>query len=83
MPSSYDLSGPKRPVNLSLNAELVQAARRHSGNLSETVERLLAEYVAAAESREAEKQERINQAIRDINRYIDTYGSFADEHYNL
>jgi antitoxin CcdA len=47
MPSvrSYDRDAPRRAVNLSLNEDLVTRARRLTGNLSATVESLLADFV--------------------------------------
>jgi antitoxin CcdA len=37
--------GPKRPINLSLNAKVLDAARELGMNLSQTVDALLAEEV--------------------------------------
>ena len=51
MPPGYDAHAPKRPVNLSLNEDLVRQARTFTGNLSEQVEKRLAEYVAVAADR--------------------------------
>ena len=38
-------AGLKRPVNLTLNADLIKEAKAYSSNLSATVEGLLADYV--------------------------------------
>ena len=46
MQADYDANAPKRPVNLSLNSDLVARARGMTGNLSEVVEGLLAEFLA-------------------------------------
>ena len=45
VPVSYDRSAPRRPVNLSLNEDLVARAKKSTRNLSATVEELLAGYV--------------------------------------
>jgi hypothetical protein len=46
MRSIFDANGPKRPVSLSLNEDLIAWARDVTNNLAELVESLLAEYVA-------------------------------------
>ena len=43
----------KKPVNLSLSADLVREARLLTANLSETVEALLAAYVAEQRAKQA------------------------------
>jgi antitoxin CcdA len=44
MRSGYNAKAPKRPVNLSLNEDLIAQARDVTSNLSEVVESLLADY---------------------------------------
>lgn len=46
MRSAYNAKAPKRPVNLSLNEDLIAQARDVTNNLSEVVESLLADSVA-------------------------------------
>jgi len=41
MAFGYDASAAKRPVNMSLNEDLVAKARQFTSNLSEQVERML------------------------------------------
>ena len=53
----------KKPVNLSLNVELVREARLLTPNLSETVETLLAAYVAEQRQNQAELDRGIAAAI--------------------
>ena len=43
--AAVDTRAPKRPVNLTLDAELVRRARAMSGNLSAQLETLLLEFV--------------------------------------
>lgn len=80
MPPGYDAHAPKRPVNLSLNEDLVRQARTFTGNLSEQVEKLLAEYVAEEQKRFDERERRLDDAIAALNEFDATYGSFADEY---
>ena len=45
MKSTYDTEARKRPVNLTLNEDLIVQARVLTDNLSRVVESLLADYV--------------------------------------
>ena len=45
--------GPKRPVNMTLSENLVIEARKVTGNLSETVEQLLAEFIATRRAKDS------------------------------
>lgn len=72
----YDRAGAKRPVNMTLNDDLVRRARRFTRNMSETVEALLAEYVAQAEA----KERCLDRQIAD---YIEVSDAFAAEHGSL
>lgn len=75
----YDRKAPKRPVNMSLNEDLVRRARGLTPNLSETVERLLAGFVEAEEARRADLERKIDEYIAASNAFIEKYGSAADE----
>jgi len=75
--------GRKRPVNLTLNESLVAEARRYSGNLSATVESLLADYVAGEAMASHERQQRANACVADWNAVHEAVGSFADDHSTL
>ncbi len=66
--------GGKKPVNLTLSADLVREARLLTPNLSETVERLLAAYVAEEHARQAEAQRGIDAAIAWANELYDRHG---------
>ncbi|HYD65907.1 type II toxin-antitoxin system CcdA family antitoxin [Azospirillum sp.] len=80
MSLGYDAHAPKRPVNLSLNEDLVRRARQFTGNLSEQVEKLLADYIAAEQKRHDERERRIDETIAALNEFDAKYGSFADEY---
>jgi antitoxin CcdA len=79
----YDTGAPKRPVNMSLNEDLVRKARELTDNLSEQIERLLAEYVLAEQKRRAEGDARLDAAVTAWNDFNERHGSFADEHSTL
>lgn len=79
----YDVNAPKRAVNMTLNEDLVRCAREYASNLSEQVEKLLADYVASERRRRAEEDARLDAAIAGWNSFDETQGSFADEHADL
>ena len=73
----------KRPVNLSLNEELVREARGLTANLSDTVEALLADFIAAEKRRRAEAEAEIEALVAASNRFIAAHGAFGDEFSTL
>ena len=79
----YDVNAPKRPVNMTLNEDLVRCARKYTANLSEQVEKLLAEFVTAERKRGVENDRRLDEAIEALNEFDEMYGSFGDEHSEL
>lgn len=74
---------PKRPVNLTLDAELVRRARGLSDNLSAQVESLLAAFVEKREAESHADAERAERAARSWNEFAERHGSFADEFSTL
>jgi antitoxin CcdA len=72
----YDPKAPKKPVNLSVNADLLGKARGLGVNLSEELEKRLIEIVrgAARERWIAENR----AAIEDYNRRIEERGVWSD-----
>lgn len=72
----YDRTAPKRPTNLSLNADLVRRARALSPNLSETVEKLLVEHL---ERQDAGKQGRLDASIAAFNLAVQRRGLAGEE----
>ena len=67
--------GPKRPTNLTLNGRLLDLAREMNINLSQTVDRLLAEEIR----RRYREQwtERNQEAIAEYNARIQKEGTFS------
>jgi antitoxin CcdA len=83
MRAPYDVSAPKRPVNLSLNEDLVAQARGVTDNLSQVVESLLADFLAQEMGRRTAEAEAAKEAVRTWNSFAEKHGSFADEHSTL
>ncbi|HZF30126.1 MAG TPA: type II toxin-antitoxin system CcdA family antitoxin [Gammaproteobacteria bacterium] len=81
--SAYDLDARKRPVNLTLNEDLVAQAREVTDNLSAVVETLLAEYITQEKQRRAAESDAVRETVRVWNRFDERFGSFADEHSTL
>lgn len=83
MKTTFNSTARKRPVNLTLNEELVTQVRGLTNNLSGVVESLLADYV------EHERQQRLAEAnsleatVSMWNDFNATHGSFADEYSSL
>lgn len=79
----YDTSARKRPVNLTLNEDLVARARSVTDNLSSVVEALLADFLAREKRKHADAIEGAKQTCTMWNRAYEKYGSPADEYTNL
>lgn len=79
----YNPAANKRPVNLTLNEDLVAQARAVTDNLSAVVEALLADYVAQELQRRAAAANVVRETVAVWNRFADEQGSFADEHSTL
>ncbi len=80
---SFIARGPKKPVNMTLSEDLVREARGLTQNLSETVERLLADYVASEQARRAEKERRIDATIDALNEHEKKHGVWGEEYSTL
>jgi post-segregation antitoxin (ccd killing protein) len=78
MEPAFDNSARKRPVNLTLNADLVAQVRDTTDNLSGVVEKLLAEYLARL------SRHRVSEATSAAwNAFNSEHGSIADEFSSL
>ncbi len=73
----------KRPVNLTLNEDLVQEVRSLTGNLSEVVESLLQEYLERERRNQLAKAQAITETVRIWNRFTEDRESIADEYSTL
>jgi antitoxin CcdA len=74
--ASYSSSAAKRPVNLSVNEELLRYARESGINLSATLERALAEEVSRHRRERWLADNR--DAIASYNRRVEEQGVFSD-----
>ncbi len=68
----------KKPVNLSPNADLVSQARQLTPNLSETVERLLTEFVRSEQARLSDRETRMEASLDDLIRHHEQHGGAGD-----
>ena len=83
MKSMQSNQSRKRPVNLTLNEELVSQAKGMTGNLSGVVEQLLIDFVMKQNSARQEKSRSAEVAAQAWNSFNERSGSFADEHSTL
>jgi len=81
--AQYDRNAPRRPVNLSINEDLIARARRSTKNLSATVEELLADYVQQQEARRRAADEELDQVISALNDFHSRNGFLSDEFSTL
>ena len=77
MQELYDTTAPKKPTNLSINSDLLRAAKELNINISATLETMLIELVKerAKENWLKENQE----AISSYNQHVEENGVFSDE----
>ena len=73
----------KRPVNLTLNEDLVLQARGLTDNLSGVVESLLKGYVEHERQQQLAKAKTAEATVTVWNAFNDRHGSFADEFSTL
>jgi antitoxin CcdA len=80
---TYIPRGPKEPVNMTLSEDLVRDARTLTTNLSDTVEKLLADYVDAEHVKRAEKERRIDESVRLLNEHEAQHGVWGEDFCDL
>jgi antitoxin CcdA len=73
----------KRPVNLTLNEDLVVQARKLTDNLSGVVESLLADFVESEREKRAGKANAVAATTATWNEFSERFGSFSDDHSTL
>lgn len=83
MKSIYDQQARKRPVNLTLNEDLVLQARTMTNNLSGVVESLLKDFVESKRQQRLAEAQALEATIAIWNDFGSKVGSFADEHSTL
>ena len=72
----FNQSAPKKSANLSINADLLQQARRLNINLSQTLELHLAEIIRQAQRSQWLAENK--NALDEYNRRIEKHGMFGD-----
>lgn len=82
-PAPYNAAAPHRPVNLSLNVDLLAQVRDLTPNLSATVEALLAEYLQAERHRRAQESRQLDSVIDAVNDLHTRHGYLSDEFSTL
>ena len=83
MKTTHDQQARKRPVNLTLNEDLVLQARALTDNLSGVVESLLKDFVERENQQRLAETKAIAQTIATWNDFGEKVDSFADEHSTL
>ena len=83
MKANYNLAARKRPVNLTLNEDLVNQAKDLTDNLSQVVESLLSGYLARARDERLAKSKAVQSTVRLWNDFNSKSGSIADEYSSL
>jgi antitoxin CcdA len=83
MKEHFDSGARKRPVNLSLNEDLVSHAKSLTDNLSGVVEGLLAEFVNRAHEERLQQSRVVAATVAAWNKFNSTSGSIADEYSSL
>jgi antitoxin CcdA len=79
----HNVHARKRPVNLTLNEDLVNQARRITDNLSGVVDSLLADFLAREKQQRAAQAQAVKEMVATWNSFAEEHGSFADDHSTL
>jgi antitoxin CcdA len=83
MKANFNPAARKRPVNLTLNEDLVSQAKAMTDNLSGVVESLLSDFVARESRERLEKTKVVEATVAAWNRFNAISGSIADEYSSL
>jgi antitoxin CcdA len=75
----YDRAAPKRPINLDLNADLIEQCRSGVANFSAHVEALLAADLERWQARVEAEKAQTEQAIDAFSILYDEHGSLSEE----
>ncbi len=83
MEPAFDIHARKRPVNLTLNTELVDRVRELNDNLSAVVEKLLTDYLEQQRLARLGRQRVSEATAASWNTFNSDHGSIADEFSSL
>jgi antitoxin CcdA len=78
MSTLYDIAARKKPINLSINSDLLAKAKAYGINISNATEEHLADLVR----RQMEKQwlAENRKTIEARNRFVEEHGVFSDRY---
>ncbi|UEM24997.1 type II toxin-antitoxin system CcdA family antitoxin (plasmid) [Skermanella mucosa] len=76
----YNLSAPKARISMTLNEDLVRAAGEYTDNLSDYVEKLLAEAVAEERRKKMGCDRHLKEVCASWNEFYEKHGSPADDY---
>jgi antitoxin CcdA len=83
MKANFDAGARKRPVNLTLNEDLVSQAKSMTDNLSGVVEGLLSEFVSRVHRERLQQSKAVEATVATWNKFNSKSGSIADEYSSL
>jgi len=83
MKATFNTAARKRPVNLTLNEDLVSQAKLMTDNLSGVVELLLSEFVERERKKRLVKTQVVEATVATWNNFNSKSGSIADEYSSL
>jgi antitoxin CcdA len=83
MKATFNTAARKRPVNLTLNEDLVSQAKLMTDNLSGVVESLLSEFVERERKERLVKTQVVEATVATWNKFNSKSGSIADEYSSL
>ena len=75
--TAIDLSAPKKPTNVTINSDLLKAAKSFEINLSQTLETRLLELVKEKQRNKWLEENR--EALEAYNARIDEHGIFGED----
>jgi antitoxin CcdA len=83
MKATFDEAARRRPVNLTLNEDLVSQAKEITENLSGVVEQLLIDFVGKQQRERLARAKAVEATVALWNQFNADKGSFADEYSTL
>ena len=75
----YDRTAAKRPINVTLNEDIVRRARSFTRNLSGTLEVLLQEFIAREEVQRRDEDAAVDRVIDSLDAFHRAHGLLSDE----
>ncbi len=78
-----DRLASKRPINVSLNDDLVRQARQYTRNLSGTIEDLLGDFVERERARRRDEDQALDRMMDEFNAFHREHGLLSDEFSSL